>query len=776
MTEQNLQAFFEHAPLSVGVIELFEDDFMYRAISRSGADILERTLEQVVDGWGVDVMPDPIQKLFFDQLKASQSSRSPVDFEYVRTRRGIDYWRHMHLNPHNDGSNLFSFCVEDLTSFQREVRLNQSKLKSTVANVPGVVYRAFCEKNWNLDFISESTHEMFGYPPEDFLRQRIRFKDIVFADDYPHLVFVCEKAVEDKSSYIAEYRVQHRDGRMLWCQERGRVTFDEVEGAYVVDGAIFDITDRKHAETALEHSIQELIVARESALEASHMKSEFLANMSHEIRTPMNGVMGMTELLLDTKLDEEQRDYAETILKSADSLLSIINEVLDFSKIEAGKMSLEAIEFDLGQVVEDTAAIFAKQAQAKGIELLTNVPEDLHTGRRGDPGRIRQILTNLLGNSVKFTQTGEIEISIAPLRGDWVRLTVRDTGIGIREEQHESIFECFTQADGSTTRVYGGTGLGLAIVKRLAELMGGRVGMSSRINSGSQFWIDISLEPTELHAPQHVEVLSGKRVLIVDDNLTNRRVLCKTIESWGAAVSEAGNAVEALACLDFSAFDVVLLDFQMPETSGLELAQKIRQKELPVQPALVMLSSVGDLIAKESLVRYSIFRNLSKPARKHELEQALVDALSVRRVPFVPQSPGASSGPIAKMRVLVAEDNAVNRKVTSKMLQNLGCEVDLAENGEEAVNMASGVNYHVILMDLQMPVVDGFEATEAIRIRERTENRHTPIVALTAHAMHRDRAKCLAVGMDGYLSKPVKPNELLEELLQWYVPESALAA
>lgn len=775
MREDSLLGFMEHSPLSVGVMELLEDDVRWLALSRVGAVMLDFPLEEIIGRTSREIgLPDDIRKTFVDQLTHCKAIGEPVAFEYLRRVNGQEHWRHMQVNPHPEQPDHFSFCVEDVSSFQRTIRLHQQKLNSTVANMPGIVYRAFCDRNWALDFISESTYEMFGYRPEDFINRAIRFVDIVFPDDYPNLLNTCELAFQNRTSYSVEYRARHRDGRILWCQERGRVTYDEFEESHVVDGAIFDITDRKHAEQALEHSIQELIVAREAALEASQLKSEFLANMSHEIRTPMNGVMGMTELLLDTPLDEEQQDYAETILRSAESLLSIINEVLDFSKIEAGKMSIEEIEFDLRQVLEDTAEIFAKQAQGKGVELLADIPDEVVTSRIGDPGRIRQILTNLIGNAVKFTNEGEIEISVRPISAECVRLAVRDTGIGIGEHMHEAIFECFTQADGSTTRVFGGTGLGLAIVKRLAELMGGRVGLASRINEGSTFWIDLPLKPCAEQPPAPSCALQGKHILIVDDNATNRKVLCKAIESWGASVGEASNAQEGLACMNFTSYDLIILDCQMPLISGLDLAAMIRRREDGATVPMIMLSSVGDLIPKETLTTLGIFRNLAKPARRHELEQAVVSAFSSWRPELSLDLSGGSHGPLANVKLLVVEDNPVNRKVTSKMLENFGAKITIAENGLEAIHRAAGEKFDAILMDLQMPVKDGFEATEEIRKLE--SNRHVPIIALTAHAMERDRAKCLGAGMDGYLSKPIKPNDLLAEILKWCVTETASAA
>ncbi|HUK82805.1 MAG TPA: response regulator [Verrucomicrobiae bacterium] len=664
-------------------------------------------------------------------------------------------------------ANALRFALESEERRQAEER-TRLILESTAEGIFGV------DTDGRIQFVNPSTCRMLGFTAEEMIGQPSH------ALIHHHRPDGKEYPKEECPMYAAYKRGEPSriDNEFLWHKNGTGIPVEYGATPIRKDGTIIgavvsfsDITIRKQAEA-------ELKVAKEKAEEATRMKSEFLANMSHEIRTPMNGIIGMTDLLFDTGLNQQQREFADTIRACGDSLLTIINDILDFSKIEAGKLRFETIDFDLQTTLESNVDILAANAHRKGLELHLFVERDVPANLRGDPTRLRQVVTNLVGNAIKFTEKGEVLVRVSKEKetdtNASLRFAISDTGIGISPEGQARLFQAFSQADMSTTRKFGGTGLGLAICKRLVELMGGEIGVTSEAGKGSTFWFTATFAkqghgaaPAPVAPVFHANV-TGARALIVDDNATNRKILEYQLNSWKMKPETVPSAREALEVLRREAgkgqpFALVILDFQMPGMDGLELARAISADPKLAGVHMVMLSSMHGRQKPEGVQDAGIEAWLSKPAKQSQLFDTITTVMSGAVAEVHAAAPVAAATASRALRILLAEDNQVNQQVAQLQLKKLGYTADIANDGKEAVDKSAMKPYDVILMDCQMPGLDGYEATREIRQREGT-SRHTYIVALTANALGGDREKCLAAGMDDYLAKPLRVEELQRAL------------
>ncbi|MBI2751214.1 MAG: response regulator [Burkholderiales bacterium] len=693
-----------------------------------------------------------------------------------RNKAGGLYWVDATIVPLADEAgnpNMFIAIRTDITQrkqMETSMKAAEARLRHITNTVPGVVFQwHVAPDHYHFTFVSERVREVLGFTPEEMKANSSLTTRQIIAEDRARVVDGVLDAARRRVIWRGEYRIRLARGALRWIRAEIDPAADLApDGATVFTGIWQDVTAARKAATELQK-------AKDDAEAANQAKSDFLANMSHEIRTPMNGVIGMTDLLLDTSLDAEQREYLGVVKSSADALLRVINDILDFSKIEAGKLLIEHIPFHLGHSVAETLRSVALRAAEKGLELVLDQSPDVPEAVLGDPGRLRQILINILGNAIKFTQKGEIVLHIACVAqddaGTVLQFSVRDSGIGIPASKLGSIFDAFAQEDSSTTRKYGGTGLGLTICARLVNAMGGRIWVESEVGQGSTFHfrlrLDLDYAIPMLPAPM-VRV-EGRRIVVVDDNAVNRLVLTRMLEQEGARVDALASGPLALdwishANLGTQPCDLVLLDAQMPDMDGFETAQRILQMPGCASLPLVILSSAGMKGDARRAGEACIAGYLSKPIARDELLQAVARALNLQTTPppALITSHGMREDQVL-MNVLLVEDHAINQKLAITLLERWGHHVEVAENGQIALDMLERQQFDIILMDMQMPVMDGLEATR--RIRASGAGRRTPIIAMTANAMEGDRERCLTAGMDDYISKPIKAQEL-QQMLQ----------
>lgn len=701
--------------------------------------------------------------------------------ECPRFSDGRDVWVSTTKLPlrDKDGSIIGTFGISHDITLQK---LAQERFRSVIEAAPNAMI--VVSGQGRIQFANAAAEKMFQYTREELIGQTVEML-------VPQQLRQDHMRLREDYNLSAEPRAMGVDRELTGLRKDGELFPVEIglspislDGETLVLSSVYDATKRKQAEIAL-------VAAKEAAESANRAKSEFLANMSHEIRTPMNAIMGMTELLLDSQPNETQAEYLRVVLESTESLLAIINQILDFSKIEAGRLELECVDFDLRDIVGDTLKILGPRAHAKRLELVWHIENDTPYQLCGDVVRLRQILINLVGNAIKFTEEGEVVVLFRCLERDAenvkLECLVEDTGIGIANHQRTNVFSAFEQADTSTTRRFGGTGLGLAISKRIVEAMGGEIWIESELDQGTCFHFTINLRPGT--SPGTVDQalpinISDLTVVVVDDNDTNRQILSQVLSNWGASVATCDNGPQAIEelerCLSRGIAQPILIsDVQMPEMDGFMLAESIRSHDQLKDIPIILLTSGGQSGDGKRCRDLGIDAHLMKPAKHSELLDVITKVAGKRspaEAERTAESDRSSLPEISKLRILLVEDGKANQVLAKRILQKWEHSVEIAENGEEAIACWQAGNYDLILMDVQMPVMDGLAATRRIRDAESKTDSHIPIVAMTAHAMKGDRARCIEAGMDGYLAKPFRQQELNKVLANLFAAKSSDSA
>jgi two-component system, sensor histidine kinase and response regulator len=734
---------------------------------------LGRTVEEVLGKTDWDFFPPHLaDKYHRDDLRVMATRQAIDTVEANQTPGGERIFVHVIKTPLYDsegnvvGIQGIFWDVTERKKTEEALAYERDLLRALLENIPDRIY--FKDVQSRFLRVSSSMSVRLGVSdPRDVLgKTDFDFYPAELAREF----FADEQRIVLTGQPLINKleRIVDRDGKESWASVT-KVPLRNKDGATVgIIGISRDVTKLKEAEVALER-------ARDSALETARVKSQFLANMSHEIRTPMNAIVGMTELLFDTNLSDEQREFLKTIHGSTETLLSIISDILDYSKLDAGKLTIETIDFDLREVVESTAEMLAQRAQSKGIELNYEIDSDVPTKLRGDPGRVGQVLANLISNAVKFTERGDVTLRVSRVGGPAsgsdsgevvVRIAVSDTGIGIGEAAQARIFQAFTQGDGSTSRKYGGTGLGLAISKQLVEAMRGQMGLLSKVGEGSTFWFELPFSAQQAQpAARDPGDIRGLRVLVVDDHSTSRDILAEQLRRWDLRADAAGDAAQALSLLREGAaandpYTFAVIDMQMPGTDGLTLARGIKDDAAVAATRVVVLTPLGNRLDAELMDTHGINATVAKPVRQSRLFDALVNSMQARpttpsAAPFTPLTVCSTA------RILVAEDNLVNQRLALRQLHKLGYHAQPVTNGHEVLQELHRQTYDVILMDCQMPELDGYEVTKRIRDLEKETHRAPAyIIAVTAHALEGDRERCMTAGMNDYITKPVHIAQL----------------
>ena len=741
--------------------------------------------------WRLRVHPDDLTRVESEITELFSNGNRVIEYRF-RRKDGSYCWvsdeQHLVRDAMGEPVEIVG-SWSDITSRKDAESTRESsraRLSLLLGTAPAVIYSFAASGDFAPTFVSESIKRMLGYCPEEYLEHADFWRSCVHPDD---IAGVERKQMDlfAKGEHLAEYRFRKKDGSYCWVSDEQHLIRDSDGNPVEVVGSWSDIDARKEAELAFQAAQVELEKASRTALEATEAKSVFLANMSHEIRTPMNAIIGLSHLALKTDLSARQHDYVAKIRSSGQHLLGIINDILDFSKIEAGKLEIENIDFDLDQVLGNVANLMSEKAASKDLELIFDMDKSVWTHFKGDPLRLGQILINFCNNAIKFTETGEVIVSARATEASnthqTVTFSVTDTGIGMTEDQISRLFQAFEQADTSTTRKYGGTGLGLAISKQLTELMGGQVEVESTPGKGSTFLFTVCLQKGATTArPRLLQSdLRDRRVLIIDDNPHARAVLSSMLASLTFVADEAASGEEGInmvlqATNAAAPYEIVFIDWQMPGLNGIETGRRIlSMSDRAAPPHLIMVTAYGREEVMKQAEENGFDNVLIKPVTSSVLFDTAVMVLDSDReaTESVRAEQSFDVQGLMGCRVLLVEDNEINQEVAIGQLEDAGIVVDLAENGEIATRMIVDNEYQAVLMDMQMPVMDGIEATRIIRSSSRFQA--LPIIAMTANAMAADRERCLEAGMNDHIPKPIDPEELFRVLTRWTKEHNAAA-